>query len=105
MLLLFCWFVFGFFRDAERFSFNFSSLGDFTATILLLLFLGKIARNGSVCVLRAITAGLCSLGGPTVLHAVVHDSPPCSYSGRKIAVGLTLLVKQDRHYTLYVILF
>lgn len=55
-----------FFRDAERcfFSFNFSSPGDFTATILFLLFLGKIARNGSVCVLRAIAAGLCSLGDP-----------------------------------------
>lgn len=38
--------------------------------------------------------------GPTVVRAVAHD---CSYSGRKIAVGLTLLVKQDRH-TLYVIL-
>lgn len=42
--------------------------------------------------------------GPTVLHAVAHDYSPCSYSGRKIAVGLTLLVEQDRRHTLYVIL-
>lgn len=43
-------------------SFNFSSLGDFTAAILFLLFLGKVSRNGSVCVLSVIIVSLYTLG-------------------------------------------
>lgn len=43
------------------FFFNFSSLGDFTAAILFLLFLGKVSRNGYVCVLSVIIVSLYTL--------------------------------------------
>lgn len=63
--------VFMFFRDAEFFffshPFNFGSLSDCTATILF-LFLGKVARNGYICVLSAVILGLHTLGDP--LHLV-----------------------------------
>lgn len=44
------------------FFFNFSSLGDFTAAILFLLFLGKVSRNGYVCALSVLIVSLYTLG-------------------------------------------
>lgn len=38
------------------------SLGDFTSAILFLLFLGKVARNGYICVLSVIIVSLYTLG-------------------------------------------
>lgn len=42
--------------------FFFFSLVDFTGAILFLLFLGKVARNGYVCVLSVIIVSLYTLG-------------------------------------------
>lgn len=55
-------------RDAEPF---FSSPGDFTAAILFLLFLGKIARNGYV---------LCLGFYYREIYAPLEDNYMCCYS-------------------------